>query len=55
VYKIKKRIAEVRSPVFPTEIYIAIGKTITSKTIKKDKTSPNKKQTLDLRRTTRNK
>lgn len=55
VYKIKNKIAEVRSPVFPIEIYSAIGKTITSKTTKKERTPPKIKQTLDLKRTTRNK
>jgi hypothetical protein len=53
VYKIKKRIAEVRSPVFPTAMYIAIGKTITSKMTKNDNTSPSKKHTLELSKTTK--
>lgn len=55
VYKIKNKIAEVRSPVFPIEIYKAIGKTITSKTTKNGRTPPKTKQTLELKRTIKNK
>jgi hypothetical protein len=53
VYKMKNITAETRSPVFPIAIYIAIGKTIISKTIKNPRTSLRRKQTLELIKTTK--